>query len=488
MWFNQIALGGIVRVASIVNFLDCYSIDGMTAEEQTLMNENINQFFIDNNYSDEQKKICISDIVSSIIQSLNTENQLKPQTEIETEVAISNPDDKTEVAIKTNVSIGQISERGWQGFYDLIGGVQMLGMKKHNGTPVTELKGGKQKSQAQRIMKQYLDVAPRTDLGRYALQATDIFETPILSVFDGRGKHSIGYYSKRLFPIFIDYLIDIYNGENQIYTNVTRLAKDIKIVDRRYRTKKDFTNINEKFTIKMMNRFYSKANKELEQVLFRMLDNLQDNYSVISYEKNFCIFTQDGKLHTSTASEKSIIRKSQAKILKEFNAKSMFVIFVRNQAEQFYKRVTEYINETYDLDWIKYKNQIEINIEDIDSLIELRETFLKDNNFDSAKALKEVKTKLATKIYKSNLSDYHKSQEKEIQSVLDDSNIDDTIKACFEAGIYSIKELKKDGIIKEIPFHYWESTLDTQNAIIEMLIGSINYCCTSNTIDDDLPF
>ena len=24
MWFNQIALGGIVRVASIVNFLDCY--------------------------------------------------------------------------------------------------------------------------------------------------------------------------------------------------------------------------------------------------------------------------------------------------------------------------------------------------------------------------------------------------------------------------------------------------------------------------------
>ena len=26
MWFNQIALGGIVRVASIVNFLDCYSI------------------------------------------------------------------------------------------------------------------------------------------------------------------------------------------------------------------------------------------------------------------------------------------------------------------------------------------------------------------------------------------------------------------------------------------------------------------------------
>ena len=26
MWFNQIALGGIVRVASIVNFLDCYNV------------------------------------------------------------------------------------------------------------------------------------------------------------------------------------------------------------------------------------------------------------------------------------------------------------------------------------------------------------------------------------------------------------------------------------------------------------------------------
>ena len=361
----------------------------------------------------------------------------------------------------------------------------MLGMKKHNGSPITELKGGKQKSQAQKIMKQYLDVAPRTDLGRYALQATDIFETPILSVFDGRGKHSIGYYSKRLFPIFIDYLINIYNGENQIYTNVSRVARDINIVNKRYKTKKDFTNINEKFTIKMMNRFYSKANRELEMILYRMLDNLQDNYSVISYEKNFCIFTQDGKLHTSTASEKSIIRKSQAKILKEFNAKSMFVIFVRNQAEEFFKRTTEYINDTYNLDWIKYKNQIEINIEDIDSLIELRETFLKDNNFDFAKALKEVKTKLATKIYKVNLSDYHKSQEKEIQSVLDDPHIDDTIKTMIESGIYSIEELKAKGIIRNAPFHFWESSLTILNAITEMLIGNIDY---EYKTTDDLPF
>lgn len=327
------------------------SIKGMTAEEQTAINEYLHQFFIEHDYSETEKRAFIYDFFSSV---LNTENQLQPQTEIETEVAISNPDDKTEVAIKTNIAIGQISERGWQGFYDLIGGVEMLGMKKHNGSPVTELTGGKQRATAQKIIKQYADFTERKDIGQNALQATDIFETPILSVFDGRGKHSIGFYSKRLFPIFIDYLINIYNGENQIYTNVTRLAKDIRIVDKKYKTRNDFTNINEKFTIKMMNLFYSKANKELEQVLFRMLDNLQDNYSLISYEKNFCIFTPDGKTHTSTANEKSIIRKSQAKILKEFNTNKMFVIFRRNQTVQFYKRVTEYINETYNLDWIKY--------------------------------------------------------------------------------------------------------------------------------------
>ena len=463
------------------------SIDGMTEREQTAINESLNQFFYSENYSDEQKRNYINNIFSALMRSLNnvdnSENQLQPQTT--TEVTISNPNDKTEVAIKTNISIGQISERGWQGFYDLIGGVEMLGMKKHNGSPITELKGGKQKSQAQKIMKQYLDVAPRTDLGRYALQATDIFETPILSVFDGRGKHSIGYYSKRLFPIFIDYLINIYNGENQIYTNVSRLARDINIVNKRYKTKKDFTNINEKFTIKMMNRFYSKANRELEMILYRMLDNLQDNYSVISYEKNFCIFTQDGKLHTSTASEKSIIRKSQAKILKEFNAKSMFVIFVRNQAEEFFKRTTEYINDTFNLDWIKYKNQIEINIEDIDSLIELRETFFKDNNFDSSKALNEVKTKLATKIYRGNLTDYNKANEKELQAVLNDSNIDDTIKTMIESGNYSIEELKAKGIIRNAPFHFWESSLTILNAITEMLIGNIDY---EYKTTDDLPF
>lgn len=101
---------------------------------------------------------------------------------------------------------------------------------------------------------------------------------------------------------------------------------------------------------------------------------------------------------------------------------------------------------------VYYTNQIEINIEDIDSLIELKETLLKDNDYDSTKALHEVKTRLATKIYKSNLSDYHESQEKEMQTVLDDPNIDDVIKILFEYGSYSMKELKDLRIIKKCHF------------------------------------
>ena len=83
------------------------SIDGMTEREQTAINESLNQFFYSENYSDEQKRNYINNIFSALMRSLNnvdnSENQLQPQTT--TEVTISNPNDKTEVAIKTNISL-----------------------------------------------------------------------------------------------------------------------------------------------------------------------------------------------------------------------------------------------------------------------------------------------------------------------------------------------------------------------------------------------
>lgn len=478
-------------------------ISGINPEELTTVNEYLHQYFIQQNYSEEEKVAFLDESLKELVDFFSVLLENQQQTEPEeyekqdeeskpehgAEVAIQNPNDITEVAIKENLSIGQIFNNGYAELYRTIGGVKMLGMKKHNGTVVEELKGGKQKGLAKSIIKQYIDTAEREDVGRYSIQITDIFEQPIISVFDNRGKHTVGFFSKRLLPTLITYLVRAYDDE-QICTNVAKLSRDIGIVDKRYKTKQDFTQIDSRFTVKMVNRFYGKTNRELELIVYRMLDNLQDNYSCISYEKNFWITTDDWDSHTSSASEKSIIRKSQSKVLKEFGASKMFTIFARNQAEDFYNRVIEYINQTYDLNWIKYKNQIEITIEDIDALKELQESLIKDGH-QPVQALTEARSRLVTKLYRTIQSDFQKANEKEMQVVLDDPEIDAEYKAMLECGIYSIRELAKKGIIKKVPFHYWESTLNVQCDLISLLIGQIDYDMTAAEIaelEKELPF
>ncbi len=49
-------------------------------------------------------------------------------------------------------------------------------MRNRGGNLITDtkqLKGGKQKSEAQEIIKQYCDIQKRPDLKRYAIQLTD---------------------------------------------------------------------------------------------------------------------------------------------------------------------------------------------------------------------------------------------------------------------------------------------------------------------------
>ncbi len=92
---------------------------------------------------------------------------------------ICSPGDITEVAIKTKTKIGQIFQKGYNGYYRTIG-VENLNMKDRNGNPITKLSGGKQKAKAQEIIKQYTEIINRPDLNKYAIQIADIFEIPIM--------------------------------------------------------------------------------------------------------------------------------------------------------------------------------------------------------------------------------------------------------------------------------------------------------------------
>lgn len=432
--------------------------------------------------------------------------------ELVSDIPIQNPDDVTEVAIKTKTEIGKIFQKGYNELYRTIG-VENLNMKDRDGNRITDLQKiskGTQKYKAAEIINQYCDIQKRPDLKRYAIQIADIYIEPLLTVFDGRGKHSSGYYIKRLTPLIIDRLLfidecisqkfekEMTDQKNNIYTNVSRIAKDIGLVNQKYRAidYNELAEINPKFTIKMVNDFYGNTNRELEKIIFKILDNLQENHSVISYKRNFCIKKNkqiDGKTIeinvSSNDEENSVIRKAQAKVLKEFNANGLFVIYKRNQESRFYKRVIELINNTYGFNWISYRKQIEIQIEDLEAMKELRNMYTADESLLRL-YLFESKQRLIHRLHKKLQTDYEYANKKEDvekkTAILENPDIDNECKGLLECGLYTVGDIIGRGIIKkeDLPnvYHYWESNLDTQFNLISFFVGEIDY----NFTDRDL--
>ena len=90
--------------------------------------------------------------------------------ELESNVPIQNPDDVTEVAIKTKTEIGQIFMNGRKELIKIIG-VENLNMKDREGNLITDLQKiskGKRKSKADEIINQYYDIQNRPDIKQYA--------------------------------------------------------------------------------------------------------------------------------------------------------------------------------------------------------------------------------------------------------------------------------------------------------------------------------
>ncbi len=432
---------------------------------------------------------------------MNDEKGIEKSNKSLSGVPIQNPEDITEVAVKTKTEIGQIFPNGFNELIKTIG-VENLNMKDRHGYLITDgrkIFKGKRRYKAEEILKQYVDIYKMPE-ERYAIQIADIYIEPFLTVFDGRGKHSSGYYIKRLTPLIINKFLLINErisqelkkemekqGRYVQHTNVSQIARDIGLVDEKYGNIKydELADINPKFTIKMVSDFYGNANRELEKIIFKILDNLQDNYSVISYKKNFCIHKNE-QIGTKTIEmtissnddENSIIRKTQVKVLKEFNAKGLFTIYKRNQQKQFYKRVVELINTTYGFNWINYWKQIEIQIEDPDALKKLQNEYITDiSQLDNY--LYESKQRLIKRLCNLSQADYKCANKKEISekkaAILENPDISNEFKELLECDLYTIEDMICCGIIskEELPnaYHYWESNLDTQFNLIEFFIG-----------------
>lgn len=383
-------------------------------------------------------------------------------------VPIQNPDDITEVAIKTKTEIGKIFMDGYNEMFNLIG-IKNLGIKDREGNPLTKLDGGKQKAKAQEIIKQYTEIIKRPDLKRYAIQQTDMFEMPhYIEKEDGRGKS--GFYIEHLMPIMVYYLLQ--KKENVIYTNVEELSCFVGLVTKNYKriSLKELAQINPRFTAAMLNQFYYRCKPELESVIFRVLDLLQGEYKVLNYYRNYCISTNNGNCHTSSKNEDIIIRQTERKVLKEFNAKRILTIFQRKQQKKFYERVCELINESYGFNWVRYKKQIQI-FADNEALKEIMQDL---TNEDMIHKKKEVSSRFARRIMNRTKSEYDRTNKKAdeaetkwVNEQLKQPEINELVQLGFDYED-DFREMFQSF---DDAYRYHVNYLDVQNGLIRLMIG-----------------
>lgn len=392
---------------------------------------------------------------------------------------ICNPDDITEVAIKTKTKIGQIFQKGYNGYYRTIG-VENLNMKDRNGNPITKLSGGKQKAKAQEIIKQYTEIINRPDLNKYAIQIADIFEIPIIKeMADKRGRK--GFYKDRIIPLMVKYLL----FQGNIATTIDKLSKNIGLVGTEFRNcefEYELMENNKQITTFRINKFYSYCKPEQQRIIFGVLNALQNDYSVITYYTNFLIINTDGSQRTSTKDETIIIRNVQRKVLEEFGVSRIFSIYRRGEkvVKNFYNRVYVILNDEYDFKCEKYYNQIQIYA-DMEGLEKL-DLELNIDDEESKVFKDEIRHHFALKIKDRIKSDYESNQQstdkkdEENQKKWDENteyknNIPHDIQELLDIGVYNEADVKSKLLPKpKTAYRYPESHIEVLYYLCDCLL------------------
>lgn len=392
---------------------------------------------------------------------------------------IFNPDDITEVAIKTKTKIGQIFQKGYNEYYRTIG-VENLNMKDRKGNPLTKLSGGNQKAKALEIVKQYTEIINRPDLNKYAIQIADIFEIPIIKeMADKRGRK--GFYKDRIIPLMVKYLL----FQGNIATTIDKLSKVIGLVGtgfKNYEFEYALMESNKQITTLRINKFYSYCKPEQQRIVFGVLNALQDDYSVITYYTNFLIINTDGSQRTSTKDETITIRNVQRKVLEEFGVDRIFSIYRRGEkvVKKFYNRVYEILNGEYDFKCEKYYNQIQIYA-DMEGLAKLDSKLNIDN--EEFKVFKdEIRHNFASKIKGRIQADYERtikladkkdaeSREEWEKNTEYKNNIPYDMQELLDIGVYSEADVKLKLLPKPKPaYRYPESHIEVLYYLCDYLL------------------
>lgn len=439
--------------------------------------------------TDIESYLLINDILTrydfDVIMPKENEAIKETRKSYELSDFICNPDDATEVAIKTKTEIGQIFQKGRKEFIRTIG-VENLNMKDREGNLITDINKvskGKRKSEADNIINQYCKIQNRPDIKQYAIQITDIFDIPILEeILDTRGKS--GFYKDKIIPLMVKYLL--FHGN--IITTIDKLSKGVGLVGTEFKNSEFEYKImesNRQITTFRIDKFYSYCKPEQQRIIFGVLNALQNDYSVISYYTNFWLINKDGSQRTSTKKETDDIRDAQGIVLKEFGVSRIFSIYKRGRKiiEKFYNRVYKVLNTEYGFNCEKYYNQIEIHsnvklLENLDSKLnldneeckmlknEIQEHFIEKIK-DRIKADYERNTRLADKKDAENMKEWEENTEYK-------NNIPHDIQELLDIGVYSESDVKSKLLPKPKPaYRYPENHVEVLYYLCDCLLPNI---------------
>ena len=406
------------------------------------------------------------------------DEEIKQNRKNKSGIEICNPDDPTERAIKENLEINQQLPT-YTKMLETIG-IENLGMYKSDKTLIKryeDIHGGKQKAKVEKILNQYM-LYDKVEQGKQAIEILDIYDEPILVIFEGKGKSNNGFYINRLSAALIQGILQ--NDKDTFDTTVNKLIQTIPITNDMYDKAKhliDTNNSEELLTLftrffedseeikeYMIKNLINSCYNELQNIIFRLLNNLSNNYCVISYDESFQIITTDGEVHIASKAERSIIKKASIDVMKEMGLKNLNSLYYRKakQIHQFYKRVNEYINQKYNYNWHRIRKSITITIEDRERLIEIYNSYCNNNGVSEAK--EKFQKRIQTIINK----DFENNRNKLTQSI-DKFYQDTNIQEMKEIGIFSDNDLQnkaKNGI-----FQYPEQYREIQNTLLQLLIN-----------------